>query len=283
MPATDGWHWKEWLAELAGTAALMFAVVTAKYWAVQAGPPFSDPEVRIAIVALVAGLAVLAVAVSPLGRRSGAHLNPAVTMGFWLLNVTGRADVAGYCAGQLAGGIAGFGAGRLWGPGVADAPVDWAVIAPAKWLSPVIAAVVEAAATFALLLPVFVILASPRYHRWAALAASILLTAGIVALATISGAGFSPVRGLAPDVLAASYPAAWIYFAGPAAGGVLAGIAARRRSPLTGKLRHDPALPCYQRCALEHDEHGRPGRCPAEVPIEDPGAAGRPSDLRRAL
>ena len=32
VPATltVGWHWKEWLAELGGTAAPMFAVVTAR-------------------------------------------------------------------------------------------------------------------------------------------------------------------------------------------------------------------------------------------------------------
>jgi hypothetical protein len=67
VPATltVGWHWKEWLAELGGTAAPMFAVVTAKYWAVRAGRPVSDLGVRTAIVALVAGLTVLTVAVSP--------------------------------------------------------------------------------------------------------------------------------------------------------------------------------------------------------------------------
>lgn len=92
----NGWHWKEWLAELAGTAMLLFAVVTAKYWAVRAGSPVSDTPVAVAIIAAVAGLAVIAVAFSPLGRRSGAHLNPAVTVGLWLQKVTGSADLAGY-------------------------------------------------------------------------------------------------------------------------------------------------------------------------------------------
>ena len=102
-PATDGWHWKEWGAELAGTAVLLFAVVTAKYWAVRAGPPYSDPTTRVTIVGTVAGLVVVGVAFSPLGRRSGAHLNPAVTIGLWLQKVTGRADLAGYCTAQIIG------------------------------------------------------------------------------------------------------------------------------------------------------------------------------------
>ncbi len=102
-PPVNGWHWKEWWAELAGTAVLLFAIVTAKYWAVHAGPPFSDPTTIVVIVGTTAGLAVLGVSVSPLGRRSGAHLNPAVTIGLWLQKVTGRADLAGYCTAQIAG------------------------------------------------------------------------------------------------------------------------------------------------------------------------------------
>ena len=77
----NGWHWKEWWAELAGTAVLLFAIVTARYWAIRGGPPWSDQAVTITIIGATAGLAVLAISVSPLGRRSGAHLNPAVTIG----------------------------------------------------------------------------------------------------------------------------------------------------------------------------------------------------------
>ena len=253
-PATDGWHWKEWGAELAGTAVLLFAVVTAKYWAVRAGPPFSDPAIRVTIVGTVAGLVVVGVAFSPLGRRSGAHLNPAVTIGLWLQKVTGRADLAGYCAAQIIGGIAGVAAAGAWGPQVADATVHWAVIAPAARINEATAAAVEAGATFAQLVLVFGVLASRRYHQWAPVVAGVLLTIFIVTLAPVSGAGFNPVRGLAPDVLANVYPAIWIYFVGPLAGSAAAAAAviAWGRRPVTGKLRHDPAISCHMRCTLPH-------------------------------
>jgi glycerol uptake facilitator-like aquaporin len=78
---SSGWHWREWAAEFAGTALLLFAVVTAKGWIVRVGPPVSEIWIRVALVGAVAGLVVIAVAFSPLGRRSGAHLNPAVTLG----------------------------------------------------------------------------------------------------------------------------------------------------------------------------------------------------------
>ena len=72
---------------------------------------------------------------------------------------------------------------------------------------------------------IFGVLASSRYHRWLPLAAGVVLGALIVTVAPLSGAGFSPVRGLAPDILASTYPALWTYFAGPAAGSAVAAAA----------------------------------------------------------
>ena len=251
---TNGWHWKEWSAEVVGTALLLFAVVTAKYWAVRAGPPVSNFTFRVAIVGTVAGLAVVGIALSPLGHRSGAHLNPAVTIGLWIQKVTGRADLAGYCIAQTIGAIIGVAAARVWGPRVADAAVDWAVIAPAKSLSPASAAAVEAGGVFVPLVLVFGVLASGHNQQWAAVLGGLLLTASVVALAGVSGAGFNPVRGLAPDVLAGTYPALWIYFIGPIVGSVGAAAAtmAWGKQPITGKLRHDPTIPCHMRCGLPH-------------------------------
>lgn len=152
-PPRDGWHWAEWAAELAGTAVLMFAVVSAKYLAVRAGAPYGDLWARIIIVGAVAGAVVVAVAASPLGRRSGAHLNPAVTFGLWLQRAVGDGDLIGYTLAQTAGGICGFAAGAMWGAGVGRAPVSWAVIAPS--VNELASALIEAAATAAQLGLVF--------------------------------------------------------------------------------------------------------------------------------
>jgi aquaporin Z len=95
---------REWLAEGACSGIFLFAVVTAKDLAVRAGPPSSELRWSIAIVAVVAGLTVIAVAFSALGRRSGAHISPAVTMGLWLQRTVSPTDLAGYWAAQLAAG-----------------------------------------------------------------------------------------------------------------------------------------------------------------------------------
>jgi aquaporin Z len=250
----NGWHWPEWLAELAGTAIVLFAVVTAKDWAVRAGRPFSDVEVRICIIGAVAGLAVIAVALSRLGRQSGAHLNPAVTVGLWIQRAVSPADLAAYCVAQAIGAIAGVAAARLWGATITNPVVRWAVIAPSPHISHPAAAAIEAAGTLVQLACVFALLTSPRYHRWAPVLAGVQLAAFIAVLAQTTGAAFSPVRGLAPDVLAGRYPALWVYFAGPLAGAVIAALALRGIGwqPLTGKLRHDPTIACHMRCAIPH-------------------------------
>ena len=79
--------------------------MTAKDLAVRAGPPVSSLPWRNVITALAAGAAVALVAVSAMGRRSGAHLNPALTFGLWLQRTVSSADLAGYCAAQLATGL----------------------------------------------------------------------------------------------------------------------------------------------------------------------------------
>ena len=253
-PPTNGWHWREWGAEFAGTALLLFAVVTAKDWILRAGPPFSEIWIRVALIGAVAGLVVIAVALSPLGRRSGAHLNPVVTLGLAAQGTVGTADLAAYPLAQATGGIAGVALAGIWGPAVAGPAVHWAVIAPAGWLGQPAAAAIEAAATAAQLAVVFGCLASSRWRRLTPLAAGVLLTGAIAGLAPITGAGFNPVRGLAPDVLADGYPAVWVYFAGPVLGALIAAAAVmcRGRTARTGKLVHDPAIPCHMRCQLPH-------------------------------
>ncbi len=251
---SNGWHWLEWASEFAGTALLLFAVVTAKDLIVRAGPPVSEIWIRVALVGAVAGLVVIAVAYSPLGRRSGGHLNPAVTLGLAAQRIVGAADLIAYPLAQAAGGIAGVAAARVWGPTISGVAVRWALIAPAGWLGQPAGAAIEAAATAVQLAVVFGCLASARWERLTPVAAGVLLAGAIAGLAPVSGAGFNPVRGLDPDVLAGAYPAVWIYIAGPLIGTLAAAgfVALRRCQPRTGKLVHDPTIPCYVRCELPH-------------------------------
>ena len=56
---------------------------------------------RLLLTGLLFGATGSLVAVSPLGRRSGGHLNPAVTLGFWLTRTVHVQDLIGYSTAQL--------------------------------------------------------------------------------------------------------------------------------------------------------------------------------------
>ena len=78
----------EWLAELAGTAILVLVGVSAICLNFGPSSPVAraipSSSARLLLTGLIfAGTGSL-VAISPLGRRSGAHLNPAVTLAFWI-------------------------------------------------------------------------------------------------------------------------------------------------------------------------------------------------------
>src|SRR5919197_6222366 len=88
------------MAEAAGTGLMVLAIVAAASLTVGRGAGF------LALGAIV-GPCVALIIVSPIGRISGAHINPAVTLGFWALGRVSRRDLAGYVAAQLVGGVAG--------------------------------------------------------------------------------------------------------------------------------------------------------------------------------
>src|SRR5438093_13752029 len=67
-----------------------------------------DPFVRRMLTGMAMGGTAIALVFSPLGKRSGAHFNPAVTMTFWRLGKVKNWDAFFYVIAQFIGGIAGM-------------------------------------------------------------------------------------------------------------------------------------------------------------------------------
>ncbi len=87
QPKVGGWHWTEWGCELVGTAFQLFLGFSVVAVMEAPGAPgrhlIGSGGARLALIGVAFGLLAAVVATSPLGRRSGAHLNPAVTLGFF--------------------------------------------------------------------------------------------------------------------------------------------------------------------------------------------------------
>jgi aquaporin Z len=117
MTRTLGDHWPEYAME---ALCLGFFMVSAAGCATLLQHPQSPLAGWTASLVLqrlpmgaAMGATLAAIIYSPLGARSGAHMNPAVTLTFLRLGKIVPADAAGYIAAQFLGGIAGI-AGATW-------------------------------------------------------------------------------------------------------------------------------------------------------------------------
>jgi aquaporin Z len=183
------------------------------------------------------------VAISPLGRISGAHVNPAVTVAFWLTRQVHPHDLVGYLMGQFAGALIGVAAWRLvWGRN-AEAVMD-GVTAPGPGVHPCEAVALEALMTSVLVLTIFLFVSRPRLMRWTPLAVWLVVMLLVSQGALLTGTSLNPARSLGPAVIHASYSSVWIYFLGPLLGATMAAglvhMLGGRMRPLTAKLFHDP-------------------------------------------
>ena len=128
-------HARAWLSEFAGTAILLFVSVLVTWWLFDPHSALASAvpglpgrkEIEGAVIGIVIGLLII----SPLGRSSGGHFNPAVTATFWLLHGLPSRDGVAYIAAQLAGSLVGVLGWAVLGTTMADSAVDYAAIQPA--------------------------------------------------------------------------------------------------------------------------------------------------------
>jgi aquaporin Z len=234
---------RDYAAELFGTAILLFVVVGAldvsfsRGWISEA---LAGDTWRVLFVGAVAGIAVGLLAISPLGRRSGAHLNPAVTIGFWVQRMMRARDVAGYIGAQMCGALTGVVAARyLLGTAIANPSVNYGITRPGHGWDDLTASLGEVVLTAVLVATIQLSLCRPRTAPWTPLIVGVVVALLIWQAAPFTGAGLNQARGLAPDIVAGRYPSFEVYLLGPTLGAVLAAITVSRlatRRPLSIKL-----------------------------------------------
>ncbi len=151
---------------------------------------------------------------------SGAHTDPAVTIGFWLRRVFPSSLAAGYIVAQFAGA---FMAAALWRALVGPATLGFGASHPGPHIGALAAVLTEIVATFAFML---VILMTAQEEaaigRQSALAVGFIVAVCGFAAGPVSGASMNPARTLAPQALAGTLATAWIYIIGPISGAALA-------------------------------------------------------------
>ncbi|MGH9692078.1 MAG: aquaporin [Candidatus Acidiferrales bacterium] len=213
------------LAEFIGTFTLVFIAagsICAGQYARVAGQPIAGPPLGYA---LAYGLAA-AVMVSALGHISGGHLNPAITISFWVTKRMGTIQTLLYGAVQLLGAAA---AAYLLSSVVPE-PVWRAVALGATDLTPdftrMHGMLLEGLMTFFLVFVYFACAVDARgmFHKAAGFAVGLSITMDVLVGQPFTGASMNPARTFGPALAAHHWVNHGVYWVGPLLGGVLAGV-----------------------------------------------------------
>ncbi len=264
----DGQHFEEYVCEFLGTAILMFGIVgfVALMFAPSSPVPhlIPFPYARLFLAGLCIGTTGGLVAISPLGRLSGAHINPSVSLGFWLLGKMHGKDMLGYVVAQMLGAVLGaFAAkGALT---VAATQVNQAVLGPGPGIGVPVCFAAEFAATVALCWVIFYCVSVPKLMHYTPI--FVAISAGVLVMADghVSGAGMNPARWFGPAVDTNTWALWWLYSIGPLVAGLLAAwlrkvtASPHHAMPSTAKLFHDGRY----RSIFKHDKaHSTPPTLP---------------------
>jgi aquaporin Z len=243
-------HWPEYLIEATCLGLFMVAaglVTTAlEYpgsWLHRALP---YPLLRRALIGVAMGLTAVALIYSPMGRRSGAHMNPAVTLGFLSLGRMARADAFAYIVAQCIGGVAGVWLlQRSLGAAFTQPPVNWVATLPGPG-GPLVAFAAETALAALLMTVVLRVSSHARAAALTGVCAGALVACFITFEAPLSGMSLNPARSLASAGPAGLWQSLWIYVLAPPLGMLAAAQWHRRRGSTLpcAKLRHSPEDDC---------------------------------------
>ncbi len=244
--------WKLYGAELVGTALLIAVGLSIVILDFGQGSPviqlLPNAGLRRLVTGFLFGTTGALIALSPIGKESGAHINPVVTLGFWLMGKLRTGNLLGYLLAQLIGAVLGAAPLLAWGamgksiaygatfPGVAYG-TGWALLG-------------ETAATFLLIFGLFFFLQHQRLRNFTPALFPFLYAFLVYVEANVSGTSTNPARSFGPAVISGDWHAWWIYWLGPGLGALL-GVAVYK---LVG--RHWSTIAVAKIHHFEHDRYG---------------------------
>jgi aquaporin Z len=254
-------HWFLYLYEGAELAWFMVAACVCTVVLFGAASPVvrevSSAALRRAVMGVAMGVTAVMIIHSGMGKRSGAHFNPAITLTYLWLGKIGIWDALGYVVGQFVGGVAGVGvAALLMGRLLAQPSVEYAATVPGIGGT---AGAFGAELFMAALLMGAVLWMTNRRRLagYTSYVVGVLIANYVFFFAPVSGFSINPARTVGSAVFAGVWTAEWVYFVAPLLGmfGAAAlyvhwfGIA----SVLCAKLHAAPSELCPFACGVvEH-------------------------------
>jgi aquaporin Z len=207
---------KRFIAEFIGTFGLVFAGTGAIIINEASGGAITHVG-----IALTFGLVVLAM-IYTFGDISGAHLNPAVTLGFWAAHRMPMRDVPLYVASQILGALAASASLRFLFPQNKLLGTTLPVGTDSQSF------VLEAILTFLLMLTILNVSTGAKEKGiTAGIAVGSIIGLEAMFAGPICGASMNPARSIAPAVVSGHLEHLWVYIMAPLIGAAAATLACR--------------------------------------------------------
>jgi aquaporin Z len=250
-------HWPEHFMEAAALGAFMIsACVFAALLEHPSSPIHQALEdstfLRRALMGVAMALTAVVIITSPWGQRSGAHMNPAVTLTFWSLGKIAPWDALFYILFQFIGGVSGvLLASALIGPALQHSAINYVATMPGPG-GLRLAFVAEFAISLLMMSTILWASNSTRLNRFTPLFAGTLVATFIIFEAPLSGMSMNPARTLGSAFSAGDWTAIWIYFIAPTTAMLLASVIYRfqrgTHRVFCAKLHHRNNQPCIFHC-----------------------------------
>ena len=242
-------HWPEYAVEGGFLAVFVLAAGIVSAWLQAAG--IGDSPWHRALAGLMLGLLLMAMIYSPWGRRSGSHMNPAITLAYLRLGKVGRWDGVFYIAAQVAGALGAvllLRSGALLPPATPPASLA-ATIGPTNvWVAFATQFVLS---TVAMLVILFTS-NHASFFRWTGVVYALLVMLVVACVSPLAGFGMNAARLLAVDASSDLGLLRWLNLLPPLLGMQLAIEVYRlftgRSQVLCAKLAHNTHGRCIFRC-----------------------------------
>lgn len=239
-------HWPEYLIEAGGLAFFVVSASLATTLLEYPGSPvhraIGSAFGRRVVLGVVMGAVIAAVVYSPWGKRSGAHINPAVTWTFFRLGKIRGWDAAFYTAAQFGGAaLAAQLMGLVIGAPYRHPVIDHVVTKPGT-AGPLAAFAAESAISFVLMLVLLYAITSERLEKLAGAFAGVLIAVYLAFETPLSGMSLNPARSFGSALAAGHWASLWLYFVAPPAAMLLAAELYLRLGGAAA-LRHGPTYP----------------------------------------
>src|SRR5262249_34410908 len=247
-------HWSEYICEATELGLFMISAGLFTILLHHPGSPVLDfiPNefTRRMLTGIAMGGTAIALIFSPLGKRSGAHFNPAITLAFWRLGKVKNWDAVFYIIAQFIGAIAGvFAVTLVVREALSHPTVNYAATLPGM-RGVIVAFIAEFVIAFVLMLVVLPVSNTPHIARYTGLFAGALVATYITLESPLSGMSMNPARTFGSAFVGHLWTGLWIYFTAPVLAMQLAAALYRRgkRPVYCAKYHHYNRHRCIFNC-----------------------------------